>query len=351
MFVQKKLYCNTQIVCYNFKKDLRMAREEKIKNLRILELDRLFGSGQCLNASQLAKKLEVSRSTVMRDIDFLRDRYGAPLEFDKSRNGYYYTDTTFFVKSLMLSEGDLFAVSAVLPLLQQYRNTPIAASMEQILKKIAEMLPDKVSVDALFLNNEISFISDPLPIIEETVFYAVFEGINSQKTLQFEYKSLSRDTYTLREVDPYHVVCQKGNWYMLAFCHTHKNVRVFSLARIRHITTTDKKFSVPVDFCAESYFDTDFGVWNNGTEPLKIELEFAPTIKTYIIERKWHKTQCIKRQNDGTVYLSFMTNQIQEVLHWVMSFGSAVKVLGPEVLINTVAQEIEKMSIFYKKSI
>ena len=97
-------------------KKLKKDREEKVKVFRILKIDEIIRCGKFPNASYLCKKFEVSRSTIMRDIDFLRDRYNAPLEYDEEKRGYYYTDPTFFIKSVMLSEGDLFAVSAVIPL-------------------------------------------------------------------------------------------------------------------------------------------------------------------------------------------------------------------------------------------
>ena len=190
-------------------------REEKVKTLRIVEIDRLIREGLYPNATVLGKRFEVSRSTIMRDIDFLRDRYCAPLEFDSIKNGYYYTDPTFFVKSVMLSEGELFTVSAITPLLEQYRNTPLENSFRNILGKLTEMLPQQVSVDTMFVNDEISFISDPLPEISEEVFTMIFKALRIHSRVQFEYRSLSKQDYQIRFVDPYHIICQKGNWYVM----------------------------------------------------------------------------------------------------------------------------------------
>ena len=45
------------------------------------------------NAQKLAEKLEVSAKTVQRDIEFLRDRLRAPIEYDARRWGFYFTHT------------------------------------------------------------------------------------------------------------------------------------------------------------------------------------------------------------------------------------------------------------------
>ena len=57
---------------------------------RIYRIERSIKEGKYPNAAQLAKMLEVSQRTVQRDIEYMRDLLGAPVEYDKSKRGYYY---------------------------------------------------------------------------------------------------------------------------------------------------------------------------------------------------------------------------------------------------------------------
>ena len=57
---------------------------------RIAAFDRAIRAGEYPNARTIARELEVGHRTVQRDVEFLRDRLGAPLAFDRRRNGYYY---------------------------------------------------------------------------------------------------------------------------------------------------------------------------------------------------------------------------------------------------------------------
>lgn len=319
------------------------SREEKVKQLRIIEIDRLIRSGSHPNATSLRKHFEVSRATIMRDIEFLRDRYNAPLEYDSARNGYFYTDPTFFVQSVMLSEAELFSVSVIQPLLEQYRNTPLEASIKNIFSKLTDMLPQEVSMDTTFIGKDITFISDPLPAISDETFTAVFKAMRTHRTIRFSYRALNRSEYTEHRANPYHVLCQKGNWYMLAYDFNHDRITTFSLARFKDITIEENAFSVPADFDPHQYFDSSFGVWNTNTAPVKIELLFSKEINTYILERNWHQTQELHQNDDGTVYLSFFSNQLQETLHWVMHFGSSVRVLNPPELAEQVRKEAQKI--------
>lgn len=318
-------------------------REEKVKNFRILEIDQLIREGNFPNATTLRKKFEVSRSTIARDIEFLRDRYNAPIEFDPVKNGYYYTDPTFFIKNIMLTEGELFTVSAIMPLLEQYKNTPLENSFKTILGKMIDMLPNQVSVDSSFVSDDISFISDPLPKIEESIFNAIFKGIKTRHSLEFDYKSLSKQEYSKRVVHPYHVVCQKGNWYFLGFAEAQQDVRIYALSRMKNVCVTSSTFTFPKDFSPDNYIDKEQGVWISTEKPIKIELVFDSSINTYILERTWHQTQTIHQNEDGSVHLSFMTNQLHEIFHWVLSFGSNVQVLNPPELKEKIIEEAKKI--------
>lgn len=318
-------------------------REDKVKSLRLLEIDRMIREGGYPNAPQLEKKFEVSRSTIMRDLEFLRERYNAPLEYDADKNGYYYTDPTFFIKSVMLSEGELFTVSAIIPLLEQYKNTPLEASFKSIFQKITDMLPEEVSVNSSFASGGIQFISDPLPNIEAGVFNTVFKAVKLRVSMDFQYCSLGQQEYTPRRLNPYQVICQKGNWYVIGYCHKAEAVRIYSLSRMKKLSCTKKTFTVPADFDIRKHVDPNFGVWNNPTKPVKVELLFSKEISTYILERSWHEGQKMKQYKDGSVYLSFKSNQMQESLFWILHFGGAVKVLNPPELVEKVKKEVKKI--------
>lgn len=322
-------------------------REDKVRTLRLFQVADYIKNSHYPNAPELCKKFEVSRSTMMRDIEFLQTRYNAPIEYDFVNRGYYYTDPTFTIQSIMLSEGELMTVATILPLMEQYKNTPLEATFKSIMMKMIEMMPNKVEIDSPFSTHHVQFIKDPLPEISETTFNSVFDSIRSSKTMEFSYRSISKQSYTRRRFDPYKVLCQKGNWYVIGYCHLHERFNVFSLSRMKDVQISNDAFEIKKDFKLEKYIDPDFGIWNSDEKPKKIELIFSKEINTYILERTWHVNQKCKQQKDGSVYLTFMSNQLQETLHWVMSFGSSVQVVNPPELVDMVKEEIKKLKKMY----
>jgi len=320
-------------------------REDKVRQLRLFRIFEMIRQGNYPNTKVFQKKFEVSRSTVMRDIDFLKDRYEVPLEYSSEKRGYYLSNPDFTISSFLLTEGELFTLHIILPLVEQYKNTPLEPVFESIMKEVVEMLPKDVAVQSSFNKDQVHFISNPQPKIDQKVFYAILDGIKHHRRLNFEYRSIKRQDFIQRELDPYKVVCQRGDWYVIGFCHRHNEFRVYNMARIQN-PQLEEEFVWDENFQLEDHIDLDFGVWTQG-EWFTVELLFSKDVNTYILERQWHHNQECVQQEDGAVYLKFKTNQFDEILHWVMSFGHKVRVLNPPKLREALCQEIDAMKKIY----
>ena len=159
---------------------------------------------------------------------------------------------------------------------------------------------------------------------------------------------MSSQIYKKKEFDAYHVLCQKGNWYVIGFDHGASDIRIYAMARIKNILLNSDSFKILPDFKLEEHVDLDFGVWNNTQAPEEYEFLFSPSLSNYITERQWHKTQKIEIKDDGSVLLKFKSNQKEMILAWVMGFGSAVTVIKPESMIQKIVEENKTVMEKYK---
>lgn len=302
----------------------------------LMKMEHAIRSGSYPNATDLGKLIEKSYKTASRYLEVLRNDYHAPIEFDPHKNGYYYTDENFFIQNVMLKEGELLTISTIIPMLEQYKNTPMEKNFRSIMEKITDMLPDDVSVDSSLINDEIHFISDPLTKLQNGVFEAVLHATKLHKTLEFQYKAAQNKDYEFREFDPYHIICQKGSWYIIGYSYHAKDIRLYAMPRIIDAKVSERTFRIPSDFKLEKHIDPSFGIWNTTTPDFKVEVLFDPVMKTYVLERDWHKNQTVIENEDGSVLLSFETNQIDQTVRWVLQFGWAAKVINPPELIEEV---------------
>jgi len=323
------------------------ATDEKVKLTRIFMIDEAIRSGSFPSVAKLAKKSEVAKRTIERDIEYLRDIYQAPIEYDWEKRGYYYTEPNFFIKSVMLTEGELFSIALFDRLLEQYRNTPIESALRGIFAKIVKSMPERVTANTWFLSSHISIITDHQGNIDPKVFEEIFTALKTLRTITFEYRPLQKTTYMERTVNPYHAICQRGNWYFIGYCHDKKEARMFSFSRARNVKLTKNRFAIPADFDPDEYFDKAMGVFASAKTAYTVELLAADTIGTYALERQWHDTQKVEQREDGSVFVQFTTTQIPEVLRWVLGQGHTVKALNPPELVEMVKDEAVKVREMY----
>ena len=265
-----------------------------------------------------------------------------------TRQGWYYKDPNFFIKYIQIEEGELFSLALFDTLLMQYKNTPLEGKLSSVFEKIRKSLPSEVSIDSRFLDENLTYIPDALAPIKNEVFDAVFSGLKKKQTLSFEYKPLQKTTFMERKIDPYHIICQRGNWYVIGHCHLKNEIRIFSFSRMQNVQLTKDRFEVPKDFNAKDYVDKTMGVWLSAKTNYKVRLLFSAEIGTFAAEHIWHENQTVTQNEDGSVEVSFETTQLPEVKRLVLGQGRTVKVLEPQELIEQIREEVDAVKNLYR---
>ena len=83
-------------------------------------------TGYLANSSDFTKEFGVSRRTVARDLDFLRDEERAPLAYDDARHGFRLTDETYTLPPVRISRQEAFSFGLARKLLAHYEGTPLS---------------------------------------------------------------------------------------------------------------------------------------------------------------------------------------------------------------------------------
>lgn len=325
--------------------------ENKSQLARLLFIDRAIRSGmrgnRLANCSSLAAEYEVSTKTVLRDIDYLRLHWEAPIGYDPQRKGYFYTEESYALPAIHLNEGDLFGLAIAHKGLEQYRNTPIHGKLAALFRKIEQSLPERVSCDAAWLDSRISVVPEQQRTIDPAVWEAVAAGLTQGRTLCFAYQKPGAAQPATRQVDPYHVLRHEGAWYLIGHCHLRRAVRNFALSRISAAEVQQDSFVVPADFDPAAVVAQGFGL-GRGVGRYRVRLRFAATAAPYVIERVWQPEQQLARHRNGSVTLTMPAGDLAAIKRWVLSWGSEVTVLGPRELIAVVQTEIRRMAASYR---
>ena len=135
----------------------------------------------------------------------------------------------------------------------------------------------------------------------------------------------------------------KVSWYLLGYSHSSNKIRTYAMPRIRKCEITERLFSLPKDFKLENHIAPEIGVWTSSSDTFTVEIEFESRLKTFVSKRIWHKDQILRENADGSVYLSFKTNQLGHTVSWVLSFAGEAKILNPPELKKEVAKAARRI--------
>jgi len=212
---------------------------------RVLALLELLEARGRMRGEELARRLEVNERTVRRYVLTLRDR-GVPIEMERGRYGGYYLPAGY-KRPLALTERE--ALSTAWGLLRggQHAADFAGSDSRRALDKLSMALPQRTRDMLRSLEHVVTFADTPGhvggPVDVEhlkTILYAVA----SHQQVRMTYHSWRGDM-TERIVDPYHVVCRYGRWYLVGYCHLRTDQRVFRLDHIVNINLLTETFTPP----------------------------------------------------------------------------------------------------------
>lgn len=315
---------------------------------RLYEIHKLISEGTYPNCPRIAQLIEVNYRTVERDISRLRDMFRAPIEFDRGRGGYYYTEP-FEMPAVRLGDGEAIALFLGQRLLSQCRGTPFEDFVQQAMAKIRVLLPQSVVLDVQRTLGTVSFQTEPLRGEELEVadrYQLLASAAVERRSVSMEYYTASRGRVSQRLIDPYHLRLADGTWYCIAYCHERKTVRTFALDRIIRLEVTDGTFEIPAGFSVEEYLADSLSI-ERGT-PRKVVIEFDRTQAAYIRGREWHKSQELTELEDGGLRMTVTIGGLGELKRWVMSMGSHAQVLEPQELRDQIRSELASAAEKYR---
>src|SRR5213594_2559668 len=194
---------------------------------RILQIHRAIQSGKYPNANTLGQQLEVSAKSIHRDFIFMRDRLRLPLKYHDLKFGYYYTRPVRNFPTLLLSEGELFAMLVAEKAVQQYRGTAFEKPLLSAFRKMAASLPESVSLSLADWEQTISFRTSAEPILDLQTFDTLDKATARHQQLLLTYRKPGRKETEPRVVDPYHLANINGEWFLFAHCHLRNDIRTF----------------------------------------------------------------------------------------------------------------------------
>jgi predicted DNA-binding transcriptional regulator YafY len=298
---------------------------------RMQEIFRAIKTQRRPNCTELAKTLEVSPKTVQRDVDYMRYQMSLPIEYDKERHGFYFTEEVTHFPAVHITESELVALLVARKAVEQYKNTAFEKPLAAAFEKLAVGLDGKISFNWHEL--EQTFDVRPIGVSKQNlvVFEIVTVALRENSELELQYRKLEANRPELRRVQPYSLVCVENQWYLRAWDLVRRDLRTFHLGRILRAKKLPHHFKRPAGFDVNESLLDSIGVFT-GTAPDEIVLRFSGWAATVAAERTWHSSQSIRTRDDETVELKLKVAVNPEFERWLWSWGDAVEVVSPVTL-------------------
>lgn len=284
------------------------------------------------NCATLARLLEVSSKTVQRDIDFMRDRLGAPIDYDPDTKSWKYTREDYTFPLSGLSEEDLFALIYGCQVLQKIGVGALGDGLLALVGGVDQANPTGAS-------SLVSFSDAPGAIINPHILRPVVRALLTRRRLDMTYFTIYREAITHRQVDPYHLGRYMGRWFLIGHDYFRNKRRVFAVAQVREARVLDQTFAIPPGFDARDYLGEEGLKSERSAEPIRVVLAFERKAGIVAKELFWHPNQQFQESPDGRIQLTFESRNIPLVLRWVLARGADVEVLSPKEL----RQEVHKV--------
>jgi predicted DNA-binding transcriptional regulator YafY len=323
-----------------------MSQRQQLE--RIMAIDQSIRNGEYPNADKLAKQLEVSRRVIFNDREFMINRLGAPMEYDRERGGWFYTNKTWVLPGIIVSEGELLAFFLSVEISKRFLGSSLESPLRSAVEKISQGVKGAVTVDLDSLRSNYTFSSPTLILSYETVLLDLQQAIAHQQCIWMRYFTAGRGEYTERKVKPYHMHNYRGDWFLIGYDTLRNDFRIFLVGRIEKWKVLPEKFERDETFNASEWIGNAFQL-HGGSEVEDVSIWFSPQKAQFIRERQWHASQRIEEKQDGSLVLHMRTGGLVEVRNWVLQFGGDAEVLAPESLKHECIEEIEKMRQTYEK--
>lgn len=313
---------------------------------RMLHLHGRLSRNEYPNCQAESRALEVNAKTLQRDFEFMRDQLNLPIEYDRKKYGYYYTEPVTNFPTLQVSEGELVALFIAQKAMAQYKGTSFENPLRNAFRKITDSLKDHVDFQLDALEENFSFRTTGIPTSDLKMFDALGQAVVKSREISFSYRKLQGKEYETRTVQPYHLACVDNQWYLFAYDLGRSGIRTFALPRMKNLTMLEKTFRRPAGFSPSKLLASSFGVFS-GTAKYDVKIRFDAFAAQLIREKSWHPTQKITELKNGSLVLQMTLGSLHEVERWILSWREHAQVLSPPALRNAIRETISAMSKHY----
>lgn len=287
-----------------------------------MKIERLIGivmillQQEKITAPELAKRFEVSRRTINRDIDDIC-RAGIPLITTQGHEGGISIADNYKVNKTFFTQEELQAVLTGLQGIDSVSKTPYSVKMsEKLSGKGSHIVADDVIIIDL-ASHYFESLSEKIARIKSAIL--------ERHIVSFQY--FYKKGESIRHIEPYRLVFKWSSWYVFGYCLDREDFRLFKLNRLMGLRILDDTYmlrTLPKDALNfDRYFSSD--------KAFHLKAVFSASEKYRLIEE--YGAGCYLESDNKLVFEQDFVSY-ENMREWVFSFGDKVEIIEPQELVE-----------------
>jgi predicted DNA-binding transcriptional regulator YafY len=302
---------------------------------RFYKIEHLLAERRVVPVKVFLEDLEVSLATFKRDIEYLRSRLNAPIEWDREAGGYRYVDSARGAKKhelpgLWFNASEIHALLTMQHLLSGLEPGLLTPHVQPLLARLRTLLSgDDHSPGEI--ERRIRIIRIAARPVKLQFFELAATATLKRRRLAVTYWARSKDETTGRELSPQRLVFYRANWYLDAWCHLRNGLRSFSIDGIRKAELRDARAKNVSETELDEHLASGYGIYS-GKRTEWARLRFSATAARWVASEEWHPKQRSRTGADGSYVLEIPYSSDQELVMDILRHGADVEVLAPEKL-------------------
>ncbi|MDM4768493.1 WYL domain-containing protein [Pelomonas sp. SE-A7] len=315
---------------------------------RFYKIEKMLRHEGCVSFAKLIEALEVSPATLKRDLQYLRERMDAPIEYDAASNGYRFGQqwrgqARHELPGVWFSEKEMHAMLTMHQLLAGLDEEGLLSRhLQPMFDKLTGMMGTDAD-EARELTRRIKLISTARRRAPSAFFETVGSAVVKRQRLKLRYlkRGPGGGSASEREVSPQRLVHYRNTWYLDAWCHRSDGLRRFALDAMEAAEPLDEKAKTLSVKQLEAELDRGYGIFAGGQEQWA-ELVFSAEAAAWVSHEEWHPQQRSQWLDDGRWRLELPFVDATELLMDLLRHAGDVEVLAPAALRGAFAKRLRE---------
>ncbi len=316
---------------------------------RFYKIGELLHQRNAVTFADLMSEMEISRSTLKRDLAYMRDRMHTPIVWDVGSGYRLVKDCTSSERphqlpGLWFSSAEIHALLTMQHLLSNLDASGVLTPhVAPLIERLNVLMEDGADQESKQLRRRVRIIGLAQRAVQPTYFQRVGTALVKRKRLAITYRARGSGQTTQREVSPLRLVHYRGNWYLDAWCHLRNELRSFALDAMCDAHLEDTMAIEVTDAELHAKFAPSYGIFS-GTHIQWAQLLFTPERARWVANEQWHPKQEGEWQPDGSYLLRIPYADHRELIMDTLKHGEHCEVLGPPGLRQQVAEQVKAMA-------